>query len=139
MAALSITASAVLKGSGATVATGLAGATITQGQSVYFDTATSTWKLALGGAGTAEQAGASGVGIALNAASANQPLSVLTQGPLTINSAATVGTSYYLGDNAGEIVPSTDVGTGDRVTYLGTATLATVLAIQPHVTGIAKP
>lgn len=138
MAALTVTPANVLKGSGASVSTGVAGATITAGQSVYFDSATSTWKLAQDD-GTAEEAGASGVGIALNGASANQPLQVITQGPLTAGATVVVGMPYFLGDGAGDIVPVADLGSADRVTYLGTGTSATVIALQPHVTGATKP
>ena len=46
MAAIAITAANVLHSSQATIFTGTAGATITQGQPVYLDTVTSTYKLA---------------------------------------------------------------------------------------------
>jgi hypothetical protein len=137
MSAISVTPASVLKGSGATVVNGLAGATITAGQSVYFDSATAKYKLAQDD-GTAEEAGASGVGIALNGASDGQPLSVQTQGPITIGGTVAVGESYYLGDAAGAVVPYGDLGSTDKITYLGVGTSATVIALQPHVTGAAK-
>ncbi len=138
MAALSVTASLVVKSTGATVSNGTAGATITAGQSVYFDSATSTWKLAQDD-GTAEEAGASGVGVALNGASSGQPLAVITQGPYVAGGTVTVGIIYCLADNAGDIVPSADLGNTDRVTVLGVGTSATVLTLAPFYSGATKP
>lgn len=138
MAALSVTPGSVVKGSGATVTNGTAGATITAGQSVYFDSATSKWKLAQDD-GTAEEAGASGVGIALNGASDGQPLAVQVQGLLTAGATVTVGQIYCLGDGAGDIVPYSDLGSTDKVTILGVGTTAAIISLQPFYSGATKP
>jgi hypothetical protein len=137
MADLSVTAANVVKTSGSTV-NGTAGATITAGQAVYFDSATNRWKLAKD-SGTAEEAGASGIGVALNGASSGQPLVVQTQGPYNPGATVTLGLIYALSDNAGAIAPATDQGSTDRVTLLGVATSASELTLAPVVSGAVKP
>lgn len=136
MADLSVTAGSVVKVDGSTV-DGTAGATITAGQACYYDSATATWKLALDG--TAEQAGASGLGIALNGASSGQPIKIQNSGTCTIGATVTVGQVYCLSDNAGGVCPYSDLGSGDRVTILGVGTTTGRIFLQPLVSGIQKP
>jgi hypothetical protein len=112
MASLTITASQVLLTSGQKIL-GIAGATITAGQSVYLDTATNTWKLAQAD-GTAAEAGSDGVGISLNGASSGQPVEVAGPGcivQLGAGAAAAAGTVYIPGATAGDIAPTADVTT----------------------------
>ena len=137
MADLSITASSVVAGSDATVIRVTAGAAITAGQVVYKDTTDSNkWKLADADSSVST---ANVGGIALNGASDGQPLSVLTAGTLTINSAATVGTVYVLSGTAGGIAPEADLASSDYVTVLGVGTLATTLKISLNVSGVQVP
>jgi hypothetical protein len=137
MADLSITAGNVLKTSGS-VTNGIAGATITAGQSVYLDTTTNKWKLAQCD-GTAAEAGSGGIGVALNGASDGQPLQVLTAGPYNPGATVTVGQTYVVPRTAGNIAPISDLASTDRVTLLGVATTASELTLAPNVSGVVKP
>jgi hypothetical protein len=136
MADLSITANNVVAGSGAKKVTGAAGATITAGQVVYYDTTTSTYKLADTDSATA--AVRSPVGIALNGAAANQPLTVCTSGPVTIGATVAVGDVYYLSGTAGGLAPFADVAAGDYPCIIGICTSTSVLDVKIHEAGAVK-
>lgn len=135
MADLTITAASVIAGSGARIAHGTAGASVTAGQVVYLDSATGTYKLADNDSATA--ALRSPVGIALHAAVSGQPLAVLTKGPITIGATMTAGVAYYLSGTPGGICPVADLATGDYPTILGIATSTTVLEINIQESGAA--
>lgn len=135
MADLSITAANVVAGSGAKKTTGIAGATITAGQPVYLDTADSKYKLADCDSATA--AVRSPAGIALHAASANQPLTIHRSGPLTIGATVTAGVAYYLSATPGGICPVADLASGDYPVILGIATSASVIDIDIQEAGVA--
>jgi hypothetical protein len=133
MADLTITAANVLPGSGATVKYGTSGATIAAGKTVYLDPADNKWKLA-------DSNGASALirqtkGIALNGASDGQPIAVLTEGPITIGAAVTLGTAYYQSDTPGGICPVADVGAGEEPTVIGVATSTTVISVKLNSAG----
>lgn len=136
MADLSITAANVVAGSGAKKTTGTAGASVTAGQVVYLDSATNTYKLADTDSATA--AVRSPAGIALHAASANQPLTVLTTGPITIGATVAVGDVYYLSGTAGGLAPAADVAAGDYPCIIGICTSTTVLDVKIHEAGAVK-
>lgn len=136
MADLSITAANVVAGSGAKKVTGTAGATITAGQVVYFDTTDSKYKLADTDSATA--AVRSPAGIALNGASNNQPLTVLTAGPVTIGATVAVGDVYYLSGNPGGLAPFADVAAGDYPCIIGICTSTSVLDVKIHEAGAVK-
>jgi len=124
MADLSITAANVVASAGATVVNGTSGATITAGQTVYL-TAGQYQLAKANAAGTATLAG-----IALNGASANQPLQVLVSGSVTIGATVTAGQTYVLSAAvAGNIAPITDLSTGNYVSLLGVATSTTVIQV----------
>lgn len=135
MADLTITATSVVAGGGAKTTEGVAGATITAGQVVYYDTSAGTWKLADCDSGTA--AVRSPGGIALNGAASGQALRVLTSGPITIGATLTAGVAYYLSGTAGGICPVADLTTGDYPTIIGIATSTSVLDVQFHESGAA--
>ncbi|MBA15565.1 MAG: hypothetical protein CMN73_04335 [Sphingomonas sp.] len=136
MADLSITAANVVAGAGATVLHGgKAGATITAGQIVYLDASDRKYKLADADSETAAIRLPSAV--ALNGASDGQPLSVLTEGPVTIGAPLTPGTAYYLSATPGGIAPVGDLTTGDYPTVIGIATSASVLDIGIKASGVA--
>jgi len=120
---ISITASAVIPSSSAIVAHYTAGATITAGQLVYYDTATSTVKLADANASAA----ASTVrGIAVNGASSGQSINVCTYDPeLTIGGTLTVGDVLFCSATAGGIAPAADVASGWYVTVIGVVVSST--------------
>ena len=119
MAALSLTAAQVLLVSGPTKS-GIFGATITQGQAVYF-ASDGKWKLAQCD-GTAAEAGADGYGIALSGGSDGQMGVVALPGAkVTLGAAAApaAGEVYCIGATAGAINPKSDViTTTNKVTAL---------------------
>lgn len=135
MADLTITATSVVPGSGATVVEGIAGASITAGQVLYLDSSTSTYKLADCNSATA--AVRSPVGIALNGAASGQTVGVLTKGPITIGATVAAGVTYFLSGTAGGIRPAADNTTGDYVTILGIGTSTTVIDVKIHESGVA--
>lgn len=134
MADVTITAANVVKGAGATTKDMIAGATITAGQVVYKEASTGLAKLADCDSATAEAR--IPIGIALNGASANQPLEVLTGGTITIGGTVTGGTEYWLSGTAGGICPAADKASGDRSVLIGVATSATVLKVQIIDSGV---
>lgn len=132
MADLTITASAVVAGSNATRDIGTAGEMITAGKAVFLNAATNRWMLSdNNGTGTREVKG-----IALNGASANQPLSVLKDGDITIGSTLVAGTDYWLSATAGGICPRADLATGMDTVQIGVAKSASVLAVNIQDPGV---
>lgn len=134
MADLSVTAANCLPGAGALISEGLAGATITAGQAVYKDT-DGTIKLA-------DADGASATirtckGMALNGASAGQPVKYQTQGNLVLGATLTPGTTYYLSNTAGGVCPLADVGTGEYYHIIGIATSTTNLLMALAYSGVS--
>lgn len=120
---LSITAASVIPSSSAIVAHYTAGATITAGQLVYYDTTTSTVKLADANASAA----ASTIrGIAVNGASSGQSINVCTYDPeLTLGGTLTVGDVLFCSATAGGIAPAADVSSGWYVTVVGVVVSST--------------
>lgn len=135
MADLTITAANVVAGSGAKKVPGTAGVAVTAGQVVYLDSATNTYKLADNDSATA--AVRSPAGIALHAAAANQPLTILSQGSITIGATTAAGTVYCLSSTAGGICPSADIATGDYNTIIGIGTSTSVIDVKLHEAGAA--
>jgi hypothetical protein len=128
MAAIAITAANVVKSTGALVENGVAGATITAGQVVYKDT--TTGKFALADADGASANIKDGKGIALNGASLNQPLSVQTDGDITIGGTVVPGTAYVVGTTPGAINPIADLVSTNNVCLLGVAVSASVIRLS---------
>lgn len=136
MADLTITAANVLAGTNAVVESGVAGATITQGNTLYLDTATNKWKLADNDDATVLVRMSGKGGIALNAASDGQPLSVLRAGNVVIGATLTAGSAYYLSATPGKICPVGDLVTGKTVVLIGIATSTTNLNVAINYTGV---
>jgi hypothetical protein len=133
MADLVITAANVAAGSTSTNdRSGLAGATITAGQVVYWDG--SRWQLADNNSGTT--AARTPGGIALNGASSGQPLAVLTSGDVTIGATLTAGVVYYLSGTPGAICPVADLVTGMNPVAIGIAKSTTVLHVDINASGV---
>lgn len=128
MADLSITASSVVKGVGATTANGIAGATITAGQPLYIDTANSD-VIKLADANSSDLT-STVCGISLHGASTGQPITYITYGPLTVNAVLTTGAVYVASATAGSIAPTADLTTGWRTSILGYASSTTVLNVR---------
>lgn len=136
MADISVTAANVLPGTSAITKTGTAGATITAGQSVYLDSATSTYKLADSNGATAAIAAVAG--IALNGARSGQRIDIQTGGNITAGGTVAIGVVYCQSTNAGGICPSTDVTAGQYVTVIGVGTTTANLKMNILQSGIAK-
>lgn len=137
MTALSITAANVIAGTGAITENGTAGATITAGQVVYQAGATGKYGLADCNSATAEVRVVRG--IALNGAADGQPLRILKQGPITIGATVVVGSAYYAGGTAGEIIPVGDFSTADYVSQIGIATSTSVIDVNIQNSGAQVP
>lgn len=136
MADLVITAANVIAAAGADVdRSGKSGGTITAGQVVYKDAASGQWLLADNNSATV--AARTPGGIALNGASAGQPLAVHRSGPLTIGATLASGVAYYLSGNPGGICPVADLVTGMFPTVLGIAQSTTVLEVAINPSGVA--
>lgn len=133
MADLAITASAVLPGSSTNVdRSGTAGTTITAGQLVYKDPTSSELVLSdSNGTGTRQV-----LGLALNGASAGQPLAIAKGGDVTVNAVLTAGVPYFLSGTAGAICPEADIVTGMQKIQVGIAKSTTVLHVAVQDTGV---
>lgn len=135
MTDLTITPANVVAGSGAVIVQGVSGGTITAGQAVYLSSTTGKWLHADADSATAEQRRV--VGIALNGASASQPIDVQTAGDITIGATLVAGTAYYLSDEPGGICPLADLATGDYICLIGHAKSTSVLSIGVQFPNVA--
>ncbi len=132
MADISVTPSTVIAGSNATRDIGIAGETIVAGKAVFLNVATNRWMLSdNNGTGTRQVNG-----IALNGASANQPVSVIKDGDLTMGATLVAGTDYWLSATAGGICPRADLATGMDTVQIGVAKSASVLAVNIQDPGV---
>lgn len=143
MAALTVTVAEVLGDFTGDVYSGIAGGTLTAGQSVYLDATAGTVKAA---DADASAAAAAAIGIALHAALAGQPIRVQRSGDITIGATAAmaVGQVYVVGATAGDIAPVADAIAASTwyVTVLGTAISASKLRMPgsgPLVSGVINP
>lgn len=118
MADYTITAAQVTPGSGAIYGDGIAGATITAGQSVYLDSTTNTIKLADIDSSVLT---AACVGIATHAALAGQPIRYQKAGNIVLGTSAVgiVGDIAIVGGTAGGIAPVGDLAANDFTCILG--------------------
>lgn len=135
MADITVTAGNVLPSTNAEISNETAGETITAGQALYKKAADSRmWKTDADDAATDEF-----YGIALNGASAGQPVAVQKRGSITIGGTVVVGTVYVLSTTAGGICPWADLAAEDYVTIVGIGTTAATIALQPYTSGVAIP
>lgn len=104
-----ITAASVLTDATTTTRQGSAGETVTAGKVVYLDSATGAYKLADSNGAAALR---SPVGIALNGASAGQPLSIALSGQVTIGAVMTAGGGILPFGHAGRDLPGRGRGNG---------------------------
>lgn len=128
MADISITAASVIAGADTRRGSGTAGASITAGQVLAYDSSAGTYKLCDVNSASAWQR--LPVGIALHAASSGQPITFQTGGAITIGAALTLGAAYYASGTAGGIRPAADNTTGDYPALLGIAISTTVLNLD---------
>ena len=138
MADLPVTAASCVPGANAVLEYGVAGETITAGQAVYLDEA-STGKYLKADADSATAAARTARGIAVNGASLNQPLTIQKSGLITLGATLTANTPYYLsGLAAGGICPIADVGAGEYLCQIGIARTTAVLNIDIQATGVSN-
>lgn len=133
---LSITAASVVPSSGAATIDVTSGATITAGKLCYINSTDGKAYLA-----DANGTAATKVlrGIALNAASAGQPVRLQTAGTITIGATVTVGEIYVLSATAGGICPEADLATGHTVSIVGVATTTTAIFLNIFNSGAEVP
>lgn len=116
MTALTITKANVSLVSGPEAVGQIAGEALDAGDMCYLKASDGKWYKAQDD-GTAEEAGAEGIGMALATAdAANARISIARPGAIVSIGTGTAGIIYCLGDTAGDLVPSADNGTGDKVT-----------------------
>lgn len=134
MADISITAANVLAGANAKTAYGIAGATITAGQTLYADPSDSQ-KLKLADCDSSATTAAC-VGIALHGAASGQPIKYVYEdddftpgGTLSLSAAADDGI-YVLSGTAGGIAPVGDIASGDYAVVIGVAKSATKMNLK---------
>lgn len=135
MADLNITDSDVVAGAGAVVIDLMSNGPISAGDAVYRSYTTGQAQRADCNGASADQRDP--VGIAINSATAGQPVKVLTSGPVTLGSVLTPGVAYYLSATAGGICPVADLSSGMYPTFIGIATSATVLKVNITTSGVA--
>ena len=135
MTDITITPANVVSGSNASIASGTAGEAITAGDVVYLASATKKFMLEDADSVTAEARKA--IGIALNGASLNQPVDVLTGGDITLGAVLTPGQAAYLSDEPGKMCPLADLATGDYVCMLGLAKSSSILTVDVQFPNVA--
>lgn len=133
MVDLVVTAANVAASGQALKETGIAGATITAGQTVYKDAADGKFKLA-----DSNAAGLNSVyGIAAHASLSGQPLTVVRDDPAFVPGATLVaGTFYALSETPGGIQPVADLATGETVVMVGIAKSTSVLYLKLVTPGV---
>lgn len=135
MADLVITPANVQAGPRALKDQGIAGATITAGQTVYLDTSDMRMKLADANGSVAQ---AAVVGIALNGASNGQPITfVYDDDDFTPGATVTNGTFYVQSGNPGGIAPSADIVAGWRPALLFIGKTGNKATLKIVRTGVA--
>ncbi len=135
MVDLVITAANVVAGEDVSRKSGTAGETVAAGKVGFLSSTTKKWMLADSNSATAEARKAAG--IFLNGASLNQPVDVVTKGPVTIGTTLVPGTAYFLSDTPGGICVLADVGSGEYICQLGLAISTTVLDLDIQFPNVA--
>lgn len=135
MADLSVTAANVAMTSNTVYDLVQVGESVTQGQPGY--RSSSDGKFYRGDADAAATAVCTGV--FMTPASTSGYAVFATDGLINLGATLTVGMVYVVSTTAGGIAPYADLGSGDYVNYLGIATTAALLDLQPHGPAIAKP
>lgn len=135
--AISITASAFSPSALATINYGIAGATITQGQPLYIDTANSN-VLKLADSNTGGLIAATVCGLATQSVSAGQRVGYVVQDPnLTIGSTQLAGNDLWLFTTAGTMtVTASDVASGSYAIHLGNYTTTTTVNLLITIGGL---
>lgn len=138
MADISVTAASVKVASATTrVQQVTYGGTVTHCQPLYSDSTDSNeYKPADADAAASSVA----VGVSYTPGGDGDIGHIVTSGRINVGGAhLTQGVPYFVSTNAGGICPYGDLASGDYVTYIGTAISTSVLEVDIHATGIAKP
>jgi len=135
MADITITAANVKKSATSLTETGIAGATVTAGQTLYL---AASGKLLLADADSATAEVRVVKGIALHAALLDQPLQYTTGGKMAIGATVAAGTPYFASPIAGGIAPLADLLTGAFGTFLGWGVSTTEILVDISAAGVAK-
>lgn len=135
MADLTITATSVAPGTGAKIKHAYAGESITAGQPIRLDTTTG---LLMRSDANVSATTAKSKGIALHAASLNQPLSYQHAGEMNLGATLDPGTHYFVSANVGGIAPHADLAATWTVTRVGYAKSASVFVVDVEETTVTK-
>lgn len=113
----------------------IAGAAITAGQIVFKEDASKKAKLSDNDSATGEVRSA--LGLALNGAAVDQPVSVAQNGAVVdLGEVLTAGTDYFLSGTPGAICPRADVTTGDDPVRIGMALTTSRLQLDINDPGV---
>lgn len=137
MADVSVTAANVAPLSDTQYGEGIAGATITAGQSVYVDASDSN-KVKLADA-NASSAAADTRGLAMHGALAGQPIKYASGGTVQPGFTVTVGSVYVQSATAGGIAPVADLASGHYTKIIGVGQTASILKLILQGAGVAVP
>jgi hypothetical protein len=135
---LAITATAVQPGAACQIqAQKILGATLTAGQAVYADQTTTNpvgqLKATLAGGTTAQK---SFVGVLLSGGNAGQATQYASGGQIIMNAVLTIGTEYYMSQNAGGICPSGDLVATNEIVRIGFGVSTTILQFDIRDLGV---
>ena len=133
MADLTITATSVVPGTGASIIAGILGETVTAGQALYLKaTDGRLWKSQSDGT----VAEATCVGVALNGGGAGQTVGYVANGTMTIGATTVKTTTYVVSALAGGICPQADLVGTNNICVVGWATdVAGTFIVRPFLTG----
>jgi hypothetical protein len=138
MANLTITATQVQPDTTGVLVSGIAGETITAGQVCYEDP-DDNYEFKLADCDNASSTVRTVRGIAVNGATAGQPVRLQVSGDLTLGAGAApvLGTIYCLSNTAGAIMPAADLSTGEYTHILGVGYTGNKLRMKIHNAAIA--
>lgn len=136
MADVIVTAANVAKASDTIFQDGIAGVTISAGETVFQDSADEKFKLADANASSAT---ATVRGIALHGSLNNQPLRIAVGGSLNPGFTVGVGAIYVQSANAGKIAPAADLATGHYSSILMVGITSTSARLIMVNSGVAVP
>lgn len=111
---------------------GIAGAAITAGQAVYYDSTSDRYYLADADAGASAKA----AGIALCSCAAGQPFVFQYAGDVYLGAGA-AGVTYVVSSTAGGIAADADITTGKFKTVLGAGKTGSYITLDIFVSGQA--
>lgn len=122
----------VIAGSNSTRDSGIAGESLLAGKAIYLNAATNKWMLAdNNGAGTRAVGG-----IALVAASLNQPVTFIKSGDLALGTTLVAGADVWLSGTPGGLAPRADIVTGMDPVLIGIATSTTNINVSIQDVGV---